>query len=212
MPDEYIKKLTSVTKGRTAIFIDAANLERSVQSLFVNPKDITDNFKKYFPEQLCWRVDYEKLNIFFHGVCDVKTIKFYSADFQTPSHRNFFWFLSKALKIKLITKPLKEYADHSADHPHRKANFDVELAVDAVFNLNNYDTLLLFSGDCDFEYLLKFLRGHNKTTIVFSRSGHIAKELIPACNYYFDVVDFRQEFLKIDIKKQKIPPFSETRS
>ncbi|MFA4831043.1 MAG: NYN domain-containing protein [Patescibacteria group bacterium] len=211
MSEEHKQKLKSVIKDRVVIFIDAANLERSVQSFFVNPKEIPENFKRYYPDQLCWRVDYERFKNFFGGICDLKEIKFYSPDFQTDSHRKFFWFLKKVLKIKLSTKPLKEYSDHSADHPHRKANFDVEISVDATFNLNGYDTLILFSGDSDFEYLLKFLRGQNKRAIVFSRSGHVAKELIPACSHYFDLVDFRNEFLKIDIKKQKISPFSETR-
>jgi uncharacterized LabA/DUF88 family protein len=78
---------------------------------------------------------------------------------------------------------------------------DVELAVDATFNLNKFDTLVLFSGDCDFEYLLKFLRGQGKMVIVFSRTGHIAKELPPASNYYFDIVDFRHEIFRIDLKE-----------
>ena len=189
---DYFQKLKSAIKGRAVVYIDAANLERSVQSFFVNPKEIPEDFKKYFPDQLCWRVDYEKFKKFFSEVCDLKEIKFYSPDFQTDSHRKFFWFLKKILKIKLSTKPLKEYSDHTIDHPHRKANFDVEIAVDATFGLNDYDTLILFSGDCDFEYLLKFLRGHSKQAIVFSRSGHVAKELIPACSHYFDLVDFRQ--------------------
>ena len=150
MLEDYKQKLKSFIRGKTVVFIDAANLERSVQSFFVNPKEITEDFKKYYPDQLCWRVDYEKFKNFFSEVCDLLEIRFYSPDFQTDSHRKFFWFLKKILKIKLSAKPLKEYSDHSADHPHRKANFDL--------------------------------------------------------------VDFRHELLKIDIKKQKISPFGETRS
>jgi len=100
---------------------------------------------------------------------------------------------------------LKEYNDHTDEKPHRKANFDVEIAVDVTHNLSNFDTLVLFSGDCDFEYLLKFLRGQNKTVIVFSRAGHVAKELPPASNYYFDIVDFRYDILRIVLKNAKNP-------
>lgn len=212
MNNLYIEKFKDFVRGRVYVYIDGANLERSVQSFFVNPKEIPETFKKFYPEQLCWRVDYQKMHKFFKDSCDFKGIRFYSANFQTPTHRKFFWFLDKVLKIKLVTKPLKEYLDHTAEHPHRKANFDVEIAVDAVFNLNRYETLILFSGDCDFEYLLKFLRGQNKQVIVFSRTGHVAKELIPACSHYFDLIDFRYELLRMDIKKQKISPLSETRS
>ncbi|MFH1253253.1 MAG: NYN domain-containing protein [Candidatus Uhrbacteria bacterium] len=211
MDHELKEKLKAVIKGRTFIFIDAANLERSVQSFFISPKDIPENFKSFYPEQLCWRVDYQRLLIFFRDLCDLKETKFYSPDFQTLSHRKFFWFLDKVLKIKLSTKPLKEYLDHSTSHPHRKANFDVEIAADAVFAMNDFETFVLFSGDCDFEYLLKFLRGRGKRVIVFSRFGHVAKELLPACSHYFDLVDFRYEILRIEAKKQKASSCDETR-
>lgn len=200
----YSEKLKKSTKGRVAIFIDAANLEHSVQDMWVDPKDIPDNFRKYQAGELCWRVDYSKFKKFFSDICNLQNIKFYSANFGSASHDKFLSFL-KHLKFGLKTKPLKEYKDHTDNHPHRKANFDVEIAVDVVHSMYNWDTFILFSGDCDFEYLLKFLRGQNKIVVVFSRSGHVAKELPPASNYYFDIIDFRHDFLKIEVKKAKNP-------
>jgi uncharacterized LabA/DUF88 family protein len=198
----FVDKFKGVAKGNVFIAIDAANLERSVQDMWVNPKDIPDNFKNFKAEELCWRVDYQKMEKFFKNSCKIKKIKFYTADFQTANHHKFLGFLKKALSFKLETKPLKEYEDHTAECPHRKANFDVEIAVDAAYTLKDYDAFILFSGDCDFEYLLKFLRGQNKLTIVFSRTGHVSKELPPASNYYFDIIDFRDEILRIDPKKK----------
>lgn len=194
---DYIQKLKSVLKGSTAIYVDASNLESSVREMWVNPKDIPNDLKHFESDKLCWRVDYEKLKLFFENICPVIRIAFYTPDFNTESQQRFLWFLKKKLKFTLISKPLKEYSDHSSDNPHRKANFDVELAVDASLSHEDYDTMVLFSGDCDFEYLLKRLRGINKNTIVFSRAGHIAKELPPACNEYFDIIDFRHEILSI---------------
>lgn len=205
MVNPYLDKLSQAIKAKTYIFIDAANLERSVQDMWVNPKDIPDEFRKYQANQLQWRVDYKKFNQFFKSVCDLRDIRFYSANFNTDSHFNFLWFLKKRLNFKLNTKPLKEYNDHTDDHPHRKANFDVEIAVDTVHKLNDYKTFILFSGDCDFEYLLKFLRGQGKISIVFSRAGHVAKELPPAVNQYFDIVDFRHELLRMELKPAKNP-------
>lgn len=203
--DHYQDKLKDSLKDSVVVFIDAANLEQSVKSMWVNPKDIPDEFKKHQSDELCWRIDYKKLRDFFASVCELKKIKFYSARFDNEPHNRFLGFLKKALRFKLETKALKEYSDHTPDEPHRKANFDVEIAVDAVHTLQDYRTFVLFSGDCDFEYLLKFLRGQNKITIVFSRSGHIAKELPPASNHYFDIADFRDKFLKIEPKKQRTP-------
>lgn len=205
MANDFIEKLKKSTKGKICVSIDAANLEQSVKDMWVNPKDITDEFKKYTQDQLVWRVDYEKLKKFFERLGNLDGIRFYSADFGSDSHGRFLAFLKKVLSFVLKTKPLKEYGDHTPERPHRKANFDVEIAIDATFSLKDYDTFILFSGDCDFEYLLKFLRGQGKIAIVFSRSGHIAKELLPASNYYFDIADFRTEILRMEVKKAKNP-------
>jgi uncharacterized LabA/DUF88 family protein len=146
---------------------------------------------------------------FFTSIGVHQGIRFYTADFGSESHRKFCYFLDKGLGFKLVTKPLKEYRDHTLEAPHRKANFDVEIAVDSTFSINNFDTFILFSGDCDFEYLIKFLRGQGKIVIGFSRSGNIAKEIPPVLTAYFDIADFRNEFLRIDRHKAKDPePFS----
>ncbi len=81
----------------------------------------------------------------------------------------------------------------------------MEISVDAVFTKDDYDTFILFSGDSDFEYLLKFLKGRGKTTIVFSRFGHASKELIESCNQYWDIADFRHQFLRINTPHAKNP-------
>ena len=73
--------------------------------------------------------------------------------------------------------------------------------------MNNFDTLILFSGDCDFEYLVKFLRGNGKVVIGFSRSGHVAKELPPALSHYFDIANFRSIFMKVSLKAKNPKSF-----
>lgn len=208
MENEYVEKLKLVIKGRTAVYIDAANIERSVQAMFVRPDDIPDNLKHIPSDALYWSVDYKKLKEFFQTIGDCQHIRFYSAEFTSDSHQKFRYFLKKGLDFKLVTKPLKEYNDHTSEVPHRKANFDVEIAVDSTFTLDNFDTLILFSGDCDFEYLIKFLRGKGKIVVGFSRSGHVAKELPPVLSHYFDVANFRKVFLVVKQKQAKSPaPF-----
>lgn len=204
---EYEEKLRGVVKGKTVVYIDAANLEQSVKDMFVRPDDVPDTMKHLSAGALRWSVDYKKLNEFFKTIGDFQEVRFYTAAFIGEGHFNFRYFLDKGLRFKLITKPLKEYEDHTLEAPHRKANFDVEIAVDSVFNIAGFDTFILFSGDCDFEYLIKFLRGQGKIVIGFSRSGHVAKELPPALSHYFEVANFRSTFMKV-VQKAKSPgPF-----
>lgn len=199
--NEYEEKLRGIVKGKTVVYIDVANLEQSIKDMFVRPDDVPDSLKHLPSGTLRWSVDYKKLNDFFKTIGDFQGVRFYTAEFGGEGHHKFRYFLDKNLKFKLVTKPLKEYKDHTVEAPHRKANFDVEIAVDSVFGMSGFDTLILFSGDCDFEYLAKFLRGNGKMIVGFSRSGHIAKELPSALSHYFDVANFRAIFLQISIKK-----------
>ncbi len=205
--NEYEEKLRSVVKGRVVIYIDVANLEQSVKSMFVRPDDIVENSKHSLADDLKWSVDYQKLSDFFKTIGDFGGVRFYTAKFNGEGHHKFRYFLDKGLGFKLITKPLKEYNDHTSEAPHRKANFDVEIAVDSTFSINDFDTMILFSGDCDFEYLIKFLRGKGKVVIGFSRSGHVAKELPPALSHYFDIANFRGMFMKVTSKAKSLEPF-----
>ncbi|TSC84564.1 MAG: hypothetical protein G01um101417_95 [Parcubacteria group bacterium Gr01-1014_17] len=205
--NEYESKLKAAVKGKVVVYIDAANLEQSVKSMFVRSDEVPEDLKHLTADVLRWSVDYQKINNFFKTIGDFKSVRFYTAAFDGEGHHRFRYFLDKGLKFKLVTKPLKEYEDHTIKVPHRKANFDVEIAVDATFSMGDFDTLILFSGDCDFEYLVKFLRGNGKIVIGFSRSGHVAKELPPVLSHYFDVANFRTLFMKVSPKAKSPEPF-----
>jgi len=188
-------------KGRTAVFIDAANIERSLADLGTDPpriKKLRKGFRwKPFPKGY-WKMDYKKLRRFFLKESKLVSMNFYSARFWTESHDGFLAFL-KRNGYRLLTKSVKEVG---LTEKHRKANFDVEIAVDAVSWMSNYDTLVLFSGDSDFAYLLEFLRRKRKNIVVISQRGHIAKELVMVANFYRDIYKFRNDFLRVD-EKQK---------
>ena len=99
----------------------------------------------------------------------------------------------------MITKPLKIIKAEDIERGDiRKANFDVEIAIDTMEMLDNFDTLVLFSGDSDFDYLLKKLRKKNKSVLVISSKHHISKELIENSDKYIDI-----KKLKNFIKREK---------
>ncbi len=208
MENPFVTKLKEVVKGRVVVFIDAANLEQSVKEMTVNLEDIPESYQGTPAENLRWSVDYRKLNELFRSVGVEKSIRFYTPDFQSRAYINFLYFLSKELDFKLIAKPLKKYHSRGNEDLHYKANFDVEIAVDATCGMGEFDTLVLFSGDCDFEYLIKFLRAHKKTVIGFSYIRNASTELQLAVNQYFDIENFKNEFLRITYKTGKTPDLS----
>ena len=160
--------------------IDAANLEKSAQSL---------NMK----------VHYTRLKRFLRESGELKEVRFYTATFSTTRHEYFLESL-KRRGYHLITKPIKEIADKKTEGKIRKANFDVEITIDVMDHLSEFDVLILFSGDSDFDCLVKKVRDRGKKVFVFSTRYHISRELINSCNYYFDIKAFKQDILKPAVK------------
>lgn len=107
--------------------------------------------------------------------------------------------------FRIVTKPIKVIHDYRTKEDIRKANFDVEIGVDAVRFIKNFDVFVLFSGDSDFLYLCQYLKKAKKTIVVFSTRWRIAKELIGIADYYFDIQKYKDQFLRKRELKPKIP-------
>jgi len=104
-----------------------------------------------------------------------------------------FFTVLKHIGIRLITKPLKIITEADKFKGKlRKANFDVEIALDAHKLMSEYNTLILFSGDSDFDYLVRLLHKNGKRVVVVSSKHHISKELIVSCNKYIDLKKIRK--------------------
>ena len=155
--------------GRVFVSIDVANLEKGVQ-------------------RLQRKVDFKRLIKFFKQSSLVE-IRFYSPSFSTKAHGDFLAFMRR-VGYHIVSKPIKIIEGK------KKANFDVEIAVDATKHLPHYDTLILFSGDSDFDYLVRELRSGGKKVLVFSTNHTISKELIVSCTKYFDIKMFQKELFK----------------
>lgn len=165
-----MKHALSQLGGRIFVCIDAANLESAAKSLHM-------------------RIDYRALKRTF-AVQDMRHLRFYSVRHETISHINFLAFMRHCGYV-LITKPLKKITGESGENI-RKANFDVEIAVDSLLFVSEYDVLVLFSGDSDFDYLLKKLHSQGKKIVVISSKNHISHELIKSADVYVDLKSLKQ--------------------
>ena len=160
-------------KGKVAVFIDAANIELSAKDLR-------------------FQVDYRRLHKWLSKECNLKFIGFFTVRFDNKKHDAFLTVLKKS-GYKLITKPLKLIKNRRDGTHLRKANFDVEIAVEAMKRIDSFDTFILFSGDSDFDYLIKELKKRSKKVIVVSLKYHVAKELIQSSDFYLDLRKIKKE-------------------
>jgi len=150
-------------KGKVCVFIDAANILYSQQTLG-------------------WRVDYKKLKKYFESECDLCGIYFYTGQVGADDKQNSFLkkleqfgYVVKAKEVKRIKISKSAY--------EWKGNLDVELTIDVLGNINNFETLILMSGDSDFAPLLDAVKARHKRVLVMSTKGHISKELLDRAKY-----------------------------
>ena len=65
-----------------------------------------------------------------------------------------------------------------------KGNLDVELTIDILETKDKYDTMILISGDSDFEPLLRLMKKkYKKRCLVIATKHSISIELIKCAKY-----------------------------
>jgi uncharacterized LabA/DUF88 family protein len=90
-------------------------------------------------------------------------------------------YLEQGESVKGGSVTLNDNAGSYIEIP--KCNFDVEITLDAVRLMKDYDTLCLFSGDSDFARLAQYLKRHRRKIIVVA-SGRVYHELKKAADLY----------------------------
>lgn len=136
-------------------------------------------------------------------VIDIEKLASYTKNFSLqsrfyfgldPRQKKSIAIIVKARKFfdKTITKPIQKIKHYLSDGENvkngwerntdqrgqyiylPKCNFDVEMCIDAIRLVDNYDTFCLFSSDSDFASLADYLRRvKNKKVILFS-SGYVS--------------------------------------
>ena len=81
-----------------------------------------------------------------------------------------------------------------------KCNFDVEMSVDAMRLLGNYDTICLLSGDADFAALVQHLKAKEGKKIILIKGGRIDGSLGRLLDLKIDASQVKSHIAKI---KQK---------
>lgn len=87
-----------------------------------------------------------------------------------------FYLKLKSFGYALHLKPVKMY-DQDDGTTRRKANCDVEMAFYLMKEKDNFDRIIILSGDGDFLPVLKYLREIGKEVIILARGPRTAREI-----------------------------------
>lgn len=94
---------------------------------------------------------------------------------------------------RVVTKDMVHFADGS-----KKANLDVEIAVDMMRLAQHCDTLILVSGDGDFAYPIKNLIYRGVRVEVVGLRSMTSNSLIDVADCYVDLQSLRAEIQRLD--------------
>ena len=117
-------------RGKITIFIDGNNLFHAARSVGVE-------------------IDYAKFLNFLRGDSPLLRAFFYTGVDEKAERQQGFLLWMRRNGYRVVEKELKTYADGT-----KKANLDVEIAVDMLSLADKYDTAVLVSGDEDFAYAI----------------------------------------------------------
>ena len=167
-------------KNRVSIFVDGNNMFYAQQKngWFFDPKRVL----QYFTSD----PTIDLVNAFWYtGIKD-------------PQDQRGFRDALISLGYTVRTKILKEYYDDSSGRFSQKANLDIEIVIDMFNTVEQYDRVILFSGDGDFERAIELLRSKSTHITVVSTEGMIARELRNATDRYIDLNDIRDTIEKVE--------------
>lgn len=161
-------------RGRVIIFIDGANLF-------------------YAASHLCVEIDYAKLLHYLTAQDHLVHVFFYTGcDPDNERQQGFLCWMSHN-GFRVITKNLEPCSRNG-----KKANLDVEIAVDMMSLSHHCDTAVLVSGDGDFAYVVNAIAAHGVRVEVVGLRSMTSHTLIAAADCYVDLAEIKQIFQKLD--------------
>lgn len=100
---------------------------------------------------------------------------------------------------KLFLKPVKLYEQEDGTN-RRKANCDVDMAFHLMKEKDNFDRVIILSGDGDFLPILKYLKSQNKEVIILARAPRTAREIRQFAGSNFRDFEYLKFLLKMNEK------------
>lgn len=137
------------------------------------------------PAEERWFVDYGKLKKYLKERYKPVFYKFYGAVDSAPKSEKFVQRAAMQAKMyaklegmgyDVITKPLK-YIKNEDGSFKTKGDMDIELTLGIMGALDDLDTIVLISGDCDYHTPVKSFHSMGKYIRIFSFDELLSWEL-----------------------------------
>lgn len=164
--------VTPKGRGRVAIFIDGANLY-------------------YMRQELKIAIDFKKLLELLIGNGTLWKAFYYTGIDSTNSQEQNFITWLRHNGFQVVKKELVKRADGS-----KKANLDVEMAMDIRDLASHYDTAILVGGDGDLACALEHVTRQGVRVEVLGLRSMTSEALINVADCYTDLAEVKRKICK----------------
>src|SRR5215216_3584455 len=161
-------------RGKIAIFIDGNNLFHAARSVGVE-------------------IDYAKFLNFLRGDSPLLRAFFYTGVDEKAERQQGFLLWMRRNGYRVVEKELKTYADGT-----KKANLDVEIAVDMLSLADKYDTAVLVSGDEDFSYAINAVAYKGVRVELAGFRSNTSPRLIDVADQFIELDSHIEEITKTE--------------
>jgi uncharacterized LabA/DUF88 family protein len=159
-------------RGKVAVFIDGNNLFHAARFHNID-------------------IDYNKLLRVLLGDGRLLRAFFYTGVDVGAERQQGFLLWMRRNGFRVIQKELKTFYDGT-----RKANLDVEIAVDMLSLAGRYDTAVLVSGDEDFVYAVNAVAYKGCRVEVAGFRSNTAPKLIDVADFFIDLGEIAEKVRK----------------
>lgn len=155
----------------------------------------------YTQKKLGWLVDWKKARVYLNEKYALKEVRFYSSYKKGKKGDQAFLQRLKKLGFTIISKPLKFIEDEVTGKAVPKANFDVEITRDILYEIflsgTCLDAFIFLSGDSDFAPLVWDLKKKfRKKIFIFSSRKTLSWEMRLAASDYFYLDRLKKELFR----------------
>ena len=161
--DNPLNNVSSTARGRIAIFIDGNNLFHAARTIGME-------------------IDYAKLlKLLCQGGSLLRAFFYTGVDENAAKQQGFLLWMRRN-GYRVVQKELKIFPDGT-----KKANLDVEIAVDMLSLSGKYETAILVSGDEDFAYAVNAVAYKGTRVEVAGFRNNTSPKLIDVADKFIDL-------------------------
>jgi len=158
---------------KVSIYIDGANFYHGLKTIDHRYSDIFFDFEKFVKNIVG---EDELVNVYYYNAPLKENLNKY----VYWNQMKFFGRLKKIDKFKVILCKRQKRLDGNDNEYYVIKGDDIHLALDMLRDAckNNYDKVILVSGDGDFAPLVKYVKAEGKSVANYSFDGSASRDLL----------------------------------